>query len=230
MTTPGAINDVPEAQRQQRCTQGLLAIWHGVEPGFEPAFDEWYDRQHHAERVAIPGFARARRYLNLGIGPRYFARYDVADATVLASDPYLAALNHPTPWTQKLMPRYRATTRAVFRFASGSGNAEGAELVTLRIAAGAAPAELAVTALAALVGAPGVLRVEVWDADAVASTLRTKEKELRAEPDNVVSQAILIEGSSMVRVVDAVARHLLPRLEASATIDHYRLAFVLRGC
>ena len=222
-----ALQGIPEVHRQQRVTRGLLAVWHSVEPGFEASFDEWYDRQHHLERVSISGFARARRYLNVGTGPRYLCRYDVDDAAVLASAPYVAALNHPTPWTKTLMPRYRNTTRSVFRFAGGAGNPEGADLVSLRLPAGAAGA-LGGAELAALVEAPGVLRVEQWDADTAVSTLRTEEKKLRGSADDTVGQAILIEGSSMGRLTDALARHLLPLLAAPAVIDHYRLVFQLQ--
>ncbi len=229
MIGEAAREDASAAGPQQRTTQGLLAIWHGVEPGFEPSFDDWYDRQHHLERVGIPGFARARRYLNCGGGPRYFARYDVDDAAVLASAAYLDALNHPTPWTRALMPRYRGTTRSVFRFAAGAGNAEGAALVTLRLAGGEARSDLpGGDELATLVAAPGVLRAELWEADAEVSTLRTEEKKLRAAADGVVGWAYLVEGSDMGRLVDAVARHLLPSLPVAATIDHYRLVFQLR--
>lgn len=229
MISEAARERTPAAQVQQRTTQGLLAIWHGVEAGFEPSFDDWYDRQHHLERVGIPGFARARRYLNCSGGPRYFARYDVDDAGVLASAPYLDALNHPTPWTQALMPRYRGTTRSVFRFAAGAGNAEGAALVTLRLPGGVARSDLpGADQLTTLVAAPGVLRAEMWEADAAVSTLRTEEKKLRGAADDVVGWAFLVEGSSMCRLVDAVARHLLPSLPVPAAIDHYRLAFHLR--
>jgi hypothetical protein len=230
MTGGAARGGAPAARLQLRTTQGLLAIWHGVEPGFEPSFDDWYDRQHHLERVGIPGFARARRYVNCGGGPRYFARYDVEDAGVLASAAYLDALNHPTPWTQQLMPRYRGTTRSVFRFAAGAGNAEGAALVTLRLAGGAARGDLpGDDELATLVAAPGVLRAELWEADAAVSTLRTEEKKLRAVADDVVGWALLVDGSDLGRLVDAVARHLLPSLPAAATIDRYRLVFQLRN-
>jgi len=220
----------PPMPRQHRTTQGLLAVWHGVEAGFEPAFDDWYDRQHHAERVGIPGFARARRYVNLGAGPRYLCRYDVADAAVLASAPYLAALKQPTDWTRTLMPRYRNPTRAVFRFVAGAGDAEGGLLVTLRIAGDGSGAEAAFAAhgIAALASAPGVLRVEAWTADVAASTLRTEETRLRGGADAIVGHAILVEGSDIDRLGDAVARHLLPLLPEVAAVDRYRLVFQLR--
>ncbi len=201
-----------------------------MEAGFEPSFDDWYDRQHHLERVNISGFARARRYLNLDAGPRYFSRYDVDDAAVLASTPYLHALNKPTEWTRTLMPRYRDTTRAVFRFVAGAGDADGGELVTLRFAGDDADALHAFgrRELAALATAPGVLRVEIWQADSAVSTLRTEEKKLRGTTDNVVAQAILVEGSNIDRLTDAVARHLLPFLAAATTVDRYRFVYQLQ--
>lgn len=219
-----------QTPNQHRSTQGLLAIWHGVQAGFEPSFDDWYDRQHHLERVQIPGFARARRYLNLGAGPRYFSRYDVDDAAVLASTAYLAALNNPTEWTRTLMPRYRNTTRAVFRFSDGAGDADGGELVTLRFSGDDPDASntFGSREIAALVQAPGVLRVEVWRTDTAVSTLRTEEKKLRGNDDDVVGRAILVEGSHIDRLTDAVARHLLPFLAAAATVDRYRFTYQLQ--
>jgi hypothetical protein len=230
MSNDATLPEPPPVPRQHRGTQGLLAIWHGVETGFEPSFDEWYDRQHHAERVDIAGFARARRYVNLDAGPRYFSRYDVDDAEVLASAPYLGALNHPTEWTRTLMPRYRNTTRAVFRFVTGAGDADGGLLVTLRLGGGDADALRGFERreMAELTSAPGVLRVEVWKADGVVSTLPTEEKKLRGIADSAVGQAILVEGSDIDRVTGAVERHLLPFLAAAATIDRYRLVYQLR--
>lgn len=230
MTNDATPQERPQIPHQHRSTQGLLAIWHGVEAGFEPSFDDWYDRQHHLERVNVPGFARARRYLNLDAGPRYFSRYEVDDALVLASTPYLNALNNPTEWTRTLMPRYRNTTRAVFRFVAGAGDADGGELVTLRLAGDDLDASRAFgrREMAALAKVPGVLRVEVWKTDSAVSTLRTEEKMLRGTADNVVGQAILVEGSNIDRLTDAVARHLLSFLAAAATVDRYRFAYQLQ--
>lgn len=219
-----------QTPRQHRSGQGLLAIWHGVEAGFEPSFDDWYDRQHHLERVNVPGFARARRYLNLDAGPRYFSRYEVDDGLVLASTPYLNALNNPTEWTRTLLPRYLNTTRAVFRFVAGSGDADGGDLVTLRFSGYDADTSCAFgrREMTALTTAPGVLRVEVWKADSAVSMLRTEEKNLRGTADNVVGQAILVEGSNIDRLTDAVARHLLPFLSDALTIDRYRFVYQLQ--
>lgn len=229
MNDPAPVQN-PQSPPQRRSTYGLLAIWHGVESGFEPSFDDWYDRQHHPERVSIAGFARARRYVNLDSGPRYFSRYDVDDARVLASKPYLEALNNPTEWTRTLMPRYRNTTRAVFRFVAGAGDGEGGELVTLRLTGEALDTARVFgrPEMAALASAPGVLRVEIWRTDEVVSTLRTEEKKLRGTADALVEEAILVESSDSARLRDALARHLLPYLAGTATIDRYRFVYQLQ--
>lgn len=212
---------------------GLLAVWHGVAPGCEEAFDDWYDRQHHRERVDVPGFLRARRYVNADRGPRYFSRYDVVDASVLASAPYLARVNQPTDWTRSLMPHYRDTTRAVFRRAAACGEADGGYLVTLRFIDGtvADPERWLADVhalLPALVTDRGVLRAEVWHADREASTLHSEEKRLRPGADVVVAQALLIEGSDLARVQDAVAKRLGQVVVPGAVADGYRLVFDLR--
>lgn len=221
------LTEISEKPRMNRHAQGLLAIWHGIEDGFAPVFDDWYDRQHHLERVNIAGFLRARRYVNTDAGQRYFARYDVTDPSVLASAPYLWAVNNPTDWTQSLMPRYRNTSRAVFRYAQGAGLADGGDLVTLRFNGSESDATVRIGSeeMTALVGAAGVLRIEVWHSDAAVSTLGTKEKKLRREADAGVAQAILVEGSNIDRITDAVAKFLLPLLPAPAAIDRYRLVF-----
>jgi hypothetical protein len=211
---------------------GLLGVWHGVEPGFERNFDEWYDREHHRERVGIDGFLRARRYVNLGRGPRFFCRYEVTDAGVLASAAYLHRVDNPTEWTRSLLPRYRDTTRAVFRSVARVGDAEGGSLVTLRVSdTTVADAEgwldRALAALQPLCSDAGVLRVELWHADIAASGLRSEEKRLRPDADAVPAYAVLVEGSDVDRASDAVSARLLPLVARDAVVDRYRLAFAL---
>jgi hypothetical protein len=83
--------------------------------------DDWHTHEHLPERLSIPGFLRGTRWVALRPGqPRYFVSYEVADVDVLASEAYLARLNHPTPWTSKMMQHYRGMTRG---FCSVTGKA-----------------------------------------------------------------------------------------------------------
>jgi hypothetical protein len=36
--------------------KGLLAVWADVDPEVEAEFNEWYDKEHVPERLAVPGF------------------------------------------------------------------------------------------------------------------------------------------------------------------------------
>lgn len=83
--------------------------------------DEWHTHEHLPERLAIPGFLRGTRWVALRDAPRYLVLYEVKDLDTLASDAYLARLNHPTPWTAKMMPYYRGMTRGLCSVAGSSG-------------------------------------------------------------------------------------------------------------
>ncbi|HXH09157.1 MAG TPA: hypothetical protein VNP04_05245 [Alphaproteobacteria bacterium] len=85
---------------------GLLAVWTDIPAAVEDDFNRWYNEEHMAERLAIPGFLTARRYVSLEGTPKYIALYDTVDAQVLQSDAYLKVSNNPTPWTQRVRPHF----------------------------------------------------------------------------------------------------------------------------
>ena len=78
-----------------------------------PEHDEWHTHEHLPERLSIPGFLRGTRWIALQGHPRYFVLYEVERLETLASDAYLERLNHPTPWTSRMMPHYRGMTRGL---------------------------------------------------------------------------------------------------------------------
>jgi len=89
--------------------------------------DDWHTHEHFPERLAIPGFRRGSRWIAREGGPRYFVMYEVERLETLASAAYLERLNHPTPWTAKMMPHYRGMTRGLCAvtgsFGAGLGGA-----------------------------------------------------------------------------------------------------------
>lgn len=207
-------------------TMGMLAIWHGTMEGAALDFDDWYDRQHHIERLGIAGFVRARRYVNADEGVHFFVRYDVASSSVLESEKYLHAVNNPTEWTTRIMPQYRDTTRVVFQREHSAGEAEGGYLITVRWNPEERHAPSS-DSMAAMAQKPGVLTVETWTCDTHASTIKSKEKTLRPGPDAQVSRVMLVEGSDLSRMTAAVEELLLPKLSHAPTIDRFHLAFCM---
>lgn len=75
--------------------------------------DDWHTHEHLPERLSIPGFLRGTRWVALSGQPRYCVLYEVAQLATLSSDAYLQRLNHPSPWTSKMMPHYRGMTRGL---------------------------------------------------------------------------------------------------------------------
>ena len=76
-----------------------------------PEHDEWHTHEHLPERLAIPGFLRGTRWVAPAGQPRYFVMYEVEQLGTLTSKAYLERLNHPSPWTSRMMPHYRGMKR-----------------------------------------------------------------------------------------------------------------------
>lgn len=109
--------------------RGLLCIWTDVDPAHETDFNRWYDREHMQERVAIPGFQSARRFLAAGDCPRrYLALYYTDTLGVFRSEPYTRAFANQTPWSLENFKRMRGTQRRVGTLDVEAGEGEGAAL------------------------------------------------------------------------------------------------------
>ena len=88
--------------------RGLLLTLTEPPPGMtEEEFNAWYDSEHLPERLSIPGFRSARRWVadcKPGEG-KYLATYELDSPAVLQSAAYLARFEHPTPWTRRCLDR-----------------------------------------------------------------------------------------------------------------------------
>ena len=67
---------------------GLLLVAADIDPENEVDFNRWYDEEHIAERLACPGFVRARRYKAIEGAPKYLALYDLTSPDALETDLY----------------------------------------------------------------------------------------------------------------------------------------------
>jgi hypothetical protein len=112
-----------------------MLLWFDIVPEQTSEHDDWHTREHFPERVGIPGFIRAQRWVASSQGSRYFVMYEVADIGVLSSAPYLERLNNPTPWTRRMMPSYRGMVRGFCELESSHGSVLGTSSVTLRYSA-----------------------------------------------------------------------------------------------
>ncbi|MBO6835834.1 MAG: hypothetical protein JJ878_14220 [Alphaproteobacteria bacterium] len=115
------------------CTDAAMVLFYDI-AGDTADHDDWHSYEHLHERLSIPGFVRASRWVSRGEAPRYMAIYEVTGIDVGTSPDYLARLNAPTPWTSAMMPRFRGMVRGFCSTVASSGYGLGNAAVVLRFA------------------------------------------------------------------------------------------------
>jgi hypothetical protein len=86
---------------------GLLLTMTEPPPAMEEEFNAWYDDEHLAERLAIPGFRSARRWVAdvpAGRG-KYLGTYELDSPQVLNSEAYLKRFKNQTPWSKRCLSK-----------------------------------------------------------------------------------------------------------------------------
>jgi len=89
---------------------GLLMVWTDVPADKEPEFNRWYNEEHIAERLSVPGFLSAARYEAVKGGPKHLAVYELESPAVLQGAAYKKGSSNPTEWTRRMGPSAIATT------------------------------------------------------------------------------------------------------------------------
>ena len=113
--------------------KGMLLTSMDIDPSDEAEFNRWYDREHLEERVAIPGFLEARRYVAHHASPKYLGLYSTATFEILDSPAYRTALGHQTAWSKANISRFKNMIRAVARITISRGTGRGAVLGIIRL-------------------------------------------------------------------------------------------------
>ena len=113
--------------------KGMLLTSMDVDADHEADFNRWYDREHLEERVAIPGFIEARRYVAEEGAPKYLSLYSTETFEVLDSPAYRKALASQTAWSKANIARFRNMIRGVARITVSHGKGRGAALGIIRI-------------------------------------------------------------------------------------------------
>jgi hypothetical protein len=95
--------------------QGLLLVMADIDPANEQDFNRWYEEEHVAERLAIPGFLRARRFTAIEGSPKYLALHDLESPEVLNSEAYRHLVGAgKSAWTRRIEPRFKNFKRNVY--------------------------------------------------------------------------------------------------------------------
>jgi hypothetical protein len=171
--------------------QGVLAIWNDIREGRTGEFEHWFKNEHFAERLAVPGFRRGRRYEAIAGAPRYFVFYLTDTPGVLTSPAYLARLNDPTPLTRSVMTHgFVNMNRTICRRTTRFGGLWGAVCVTARFDR---PIEARQTAplIERMAAEDGIARCELWSAQESGGEAAAEER-LRGG-DRKIAACILVD-------------------------------------
>lgn len=146
---------------------GLLAVWLDIPGAAEAELNDWYDREHMAERAGVPGFLNARRYIAEAAGPKYFALYETASPCVLVSPEYRRYLGPAmSAWSKRVQPSFVNNHRLCCAELARAGSGIGGVVAVARYrATPELDACLNTGTLEKALGVSGALAVQAWRAD-----------------------------------------------------------------
>ncbi len=201
---------------------GFLVMWHDIVPDMQGEYTEWHTREHMPERLSIPGFLVGKRLVNHDLDrDRYGTIYTGRDVEVFRSPAYLARLNDPTPWSNRLQPAFRNFLRVACERVASAGRGDGGAVATTRLAfaegAGETAARGGAQALVeTLVAIRGLCGAHVGLARSEVSGVRTRETELRPEMAERGFDAVVITEASSRLELEAAIGDIEAAIAASA--------------
>jgi hypothetical protein len=217
--------------------RAFLGLWHNLKPGTEHDFDRWHTYEHMPERVGVPGFRVARRYMNWKLASHVcFTMYEGAHVETFRSPGYLARLNEPTPWSRRVGATQTDFLRGAFEIEASLGSGIGGALGTFRLGLDAAARGDTLPALRHacqdVLTLHGVVGVHLGAAKQEVTGVRTKEMEIRpsTRPENAVDGVVLVETIGFEEL-EAVLAEVASKLRIGGVdavdAEPYRLAYLL---
>ena len=92
----------------------LMMVWVDVPADKEADFNKWYNEEHLAELLSVPGILNAARYEAVSSGPKHLACYEIEGTAVFDTD---AFKNRPvTEWAKRSGVGAVATARIANRY------------------------------------------------------------------------------------------------------------------
>lgn len=187
--------------------RAAVAMWWDVSPDVRSEWEEWHTVEHMPERLSIPGFLRGSRWTS---GDSYFVLYETAELATITSGPYVERLNHPTPWSRKMMPYHRNMVRSLCLVRASHGQGLPQAMATVRFSPGKdipqLPSGQGVTGAALLQAQP--------------NQGQTEEQKIRG--GDATADWVLLVGGYDAAAVERAAPQL-----AGATRGLYRLSYSL---
>ena len=219
--------------------QAFLGIWHGIQAGHESEFDDWHTYEHMPERAGIPGFNRARRYMNWDLDTQVcFTMYEGAHHETFRSPAYLARLNDPTKGTVRISGRQTHFLRGAFELNGSFGAGIGGALGTFRLSLARSDHFTIVQALRHIgidvAHMRGVVGVHLGSAQRDITSVKTSEMDARGSStaENELDAVLLVETygfDELKGLLDQVTQMLLIKGVETVEAAPYHLASLLPG-
>lgn len=193
---------IPENRR----ASAALVVLADIAPEEEAGFNEWYNREHMRDRVLeFPTFVRGRRYVAIEGAPKYFAIYDVRDASVFSSEAYVSLVSQPDPRSKHYITRFQNAFRTIARIDIAYGEGEGGA-AALWVLDAEDPA-FSIEALRDLIPhalvLPGVIAAQVLSADEEA--LAASSRRHVRQGNRIIPRALLLEAMNLECLREAAA-------------------------
>ena len=170
--------------------KGFLAIWSDVARADLTDYRHWLTREHTTERVTTKGFLASRVFQAARTDiDRFFILYELEAPEVLDGPAYLARLNAPTPWSQRIMPLLGNFVRGGGVVTARAGRGEGAVVVALRIEHLPESPQRLADDIAAL---DSIAAVQIGATDLARTSVPTVEKGMRKD-EGIFAGLLLIE-------------------------------------
>src|SRR5882672_5897564 len=97
---------------EETMAKGILIAAMNFSDVAEDEFHDWYDLEHVPERLRVPGFINAERWIDEQNPKTHVATYDLDSAGVLATPAYRAVGgNNQSVWTKRVSGMCRRIMR-----------------------------------------------------------------------------------------------------------------------
>lgn len=115
----------------------ILALWNSISDArLQLEYETWHAIEHVPERVGLPGFVAAYRYVEAnepGRPPCYLTLYTLQDLGALSTPQYQDLLEHPTPWSARMRGLLTEFCREPCREIFSTGTSHGGWIAALRL-------------------------------------------------------------------------------------------------
>ena len=192
----------------------VLVNWGGIVEVKELEYNEWHSKEHMPERISLPGFLRGLRAVGISgtdINHKYFMMYEAERKEVFVSKKYLERLNNPTDWTKDILSNYLSPSRTICSVISSKSIGVGGYISTIRFLGNEIlknqNVEYLKTATSIILKLNGITGMHVLMGDSSFGQMNTQEKKIRSSQgldDQIVSQAVIIEGLNLQSLKSAI--------------------------